>query len=493
MDKRIRLVAVFSLLCFGLLFLQLNNLQVRQASSLQHSSDNPSTTVSPWSQPRGDILASNGEILAYSTKSSGQFPYIRHYTNGTLFADITGNFDVVYQSDLYGIESEYNSYLVQHESSVHNLGDLLTQTNGTDSVETTISPHLQAVAAAALANYSAGAVVAIDPTTGAILAMYSKPSYDPNKLASGNASAVKSYYNSLNPQSGSSPLINGATDTLTAPGSTFKVITTAAIYDHDPSIESEIVKVEGALTLPQTNQLLHNYGGEVCGGTLAQNLWASCDTAYGHYGLEIGGPSLAEEANAFGFNKVPPIDLPSNEVAKASFPAGSSFKQNQPGLAYSAIGQENVTETVLQDALVASAIADGGTIMTPHLMAHIFNQQGQVVSTYQPHKWIQATSIATADQVRSLMRGVAISGTAAGLFPANLNIAAKTGTAEVGAVGCSSNWLIATGPAGANQVPKIAVAALVPYQAGTTCDGTGAEYAGPVVAKVIDAAVGSAG
>jgi peptidoglycan glycosyltransferase len=496
MDKRIRLVAVFSLLCFGVLFLQLNNLQVRQAGALQHSVHEPSTVTTSWNLPRGDIITSDGTVLAYSTKNTGGTGYVRHYTNGPLYADVTGYYDWVQQAVQFGIEDQYNSYLVQHESSVHNLGDLLTQTKGTDTVETTISAKVQAAAAAALAPYASGAVVAIDPTTGDVLAMYSKPGYDPNQLSSADGTAINKYYNQL-VKSGSglvwAPLNNGVTYNLTAPGSTFKVITTAAILDHDPSLALENVKYTAALKLPQTNLQLHNFAGEVCGGTLAVNLWKSCDTAYGQYGLQLGGTNLAAEADAFGMDKQPPIDLPSAEVSVSQFPAASTFPSNQPSLAYSAIGQENVADTVLQDALVAAGIANGGKIMAPHLMAHVLNDQGQVVASYKPSVWLNATSIATADQVRQLMLGVVTNGTAAGVFPPSLDVAAKTGTAEVGNNNCSSDWMIATGPAGAGQVPKVAVAAVLPYQPGLSCDGTGAQYAGPIVAKVLESAVGYAG
>ncbi|MHB1597794.1 MAG: penicillin-binding transpeptidase domain-containing protein [Acidimicrobiales bacterium] len=490
MDRRIRVLAVFFLLCFGVLFVQLNNLQVRQATALRRSPYEPTTAVSSWLLPRGDIISANGKVLAYSTKNPDGPGYLRRYPEGPLFAAVTGYDDWVQQALQYGVEAEYNGYLVQHQSAAHGLSGLLTETTGTDTVEVTISTKLQAVAAAALAPYATGAVVAIDPTTGAILAMYSKPSYDPNKLSSANATAIDKYYASLDPSSGSSPLVNRATDLLTAPGSTFKIVTTSAIFDHDPALALETVPVLTALTLPQSNQLLHNYANESCGGGLASNLAVSCDTAYGHYGLQLGAQNLAEEANAFGFDKRPPIDLPPAEVAASNFPPAGSFAQNQPGLAYSAIGQENVSETVLQDALNTAAIADGGTMMTPHLMAHVLDGEGRVIATYRPHPWRQATSIATADKVRQLMRGVAEYGTAAGLFPATLNVAAKTGTAQVGQLNCSSNWLVATGPAAAGQVPKVAVAAVVPFQAGLICDGTGAGIAGPVVAKVLDAALG---
>ncbi len=490
MDRRIRVLAVFFLLCFGVLFVQLNNLQVRQATALRRSPYEPTTAVSTWLEPRGDIVASNGAVLAYSTKNPDGPGYIRHYPHGPLFAAVTGYDDWAQQALQYGIEDEYNSYLVEHQPPAHGLSGLLTETTGTDTVEVTISPRLQSVARAALAPYLTGAVVAIDPTTGAILAMYSKPSYDPNKLSGASGTAIDKYYASLDPSSGSSPLVNRATDLLTAPGSTFKIVTTSAIFDHDPALALETVPVLTGLPLPQSNKILHNYADEACGGSLANNLAVSCDSAYGHYGLQLGAQNLAAEARAFGFDTRPPIDLPPAEVAASNFPPAASFAQNLPGLAYSAIGQENVSETVLQDALNTAAVADGGTMMTPHLMAHVLNDQGRVVATYRPHPWRQATSIATADKVRQLMRGVAEYGTAAGLFPASLDVAAKTGTAQVGQYNCSSNWLVATGPAGAGQVPRIAVAAVVPFQAGLVCDGTGAGIAGPVVAKVLDAALG---
>jgi len=495
MDRRVRVLALFSLVCFGLLFLQLNNLQVRQAGRLQHSPDEQQTTVSSWDLPRGDIIASNGAVLAYSTKTNSDIVYQRHYTNGPLYADVTGAYDAALESNQYGIEAYYQNSLIQHSSSARSLSGLLTETTGTDTVEVTISPKVQAAAAAALAPYASGAVVVIDPTTGAILALYSKPSYDPNLLASPSSSEIDKYYAQLL-KTGSgqwTPLDNGVTYNLTAPGSTFKVITTAAILDHDLKLATEDVKVATSLKLPQTNLQLHNFGGESCGGTLAVNLWKSCDTAYGHYGLQLGGKNLTEEAQAFGLDSRPPIDLPTNEVSISQFPAASSFPSNQPSLAYSAIGQEDVAETALQDALVASAVADGGKIMAPHLMAHIFDDAGRIVATYTPHVWKQATSIATADQVRNLMLGVAEYGTASGVFPPSLDVAAKTGTAEVGVNDCSSDWMISSGPAGAGEVPRAAVAVVLPYQPGLSCDGTGAQYAGPIEAKVIESALGYAG
>jgi peptidoglycan glycosyltransferase len=487
------LLALVLVVCFVLLFAQLNNLQVRESSQLQAKSDVllPSGQTG-YSSPRGEILSSDGDVLAYSTKTSGG--YVRHYPYGSLFADITGYDDSVQAAVPYGVEAEYNSYLVEHQSKPKGLAGVLAQDKGTDSVVLTLSVQLQKVAAQALGSFL-GAVVAINPQNGDVLAMYSNPTYDPNQLSTLDGAANQHYYNSVvnearNPSWGGA-LLNSATNYPIAPGSTFKVITTAAMYDHDTSLLTYYSPPTGALAIQGTDLLLHNYGGEVCGGALATILAQSCDTAYANIGVKLGAASLAEEATAFGFDEVPPIDLPQGEVAASNFPSAASFANNLPGVAYSAIGQEDVSETALQDALVASAIADNGTIMKPHVMANIVSDVGQVVDAYTPSPWRKATSPATAKAVRTLMIGVtsgALRGTAAGVFPSDITVAAKTGTAET-VHGCSADWLIATAPAGPRQKPKVAVAAVLPYQPGLTCSDTGAVAAGPKVAAVLEAAL----
>jgi peptidoglycan glycosyltransferase len=496
-NRRIRVLGLVLVVCFVLLFAQLNNLQVREASQLQAKSNQLISPTPTWySSPRGEILSSDGAVLAYSTKTSAG--YVRHYPYGTLFADVTGYYDAVQAADPYGVESEYNSYLVQHQSKPKGLAGVLAQDKGTDSVVLTLSLQLQKVAEQALGGFL-GAIVAIDPQNGDILAMYSNPTYDPNGLSSLDPAADQSYYNKVSTerpnQSWGGALLNSATNYPIAPGSTFKVITTSAMFDHDRSLLTFYSPYTDALAIKGTDLLLHNYGGETCGGLLATILAQSCDTAYAEMGVKLGATSLYDEATSFGFDRVPPIDLPAGEVAASNFPTPASFAANLPGVAYSAIGQEDVSETALQDALVASAIGDNGTIMKPHLMANIVSDVGQVVDSYTPAPWLKATSTRTAKSVRTLMLGVtssALRGTAAGVFnppafPPN-TVAAKTGTAET-VNQCSADWLIATAPAGAGQKPTAAVAAVLPYQPGLTCSDTGAVAAGPRVAEVLAAAL----
>lgn len=501
MNRRIRWLGVVLVVCFGLLFLQLNNFQLRQASRLAQNPNNPQNPVNPYSLPRGDILSSDGTVLAYSKPTSDGYGEKRIYpaATATLFAGLTGYAAVATES-AYGIESQYDSYLTQHDSAVTTLGQLLTQHTVTDDVTLTVSVALQKVAEQALAGRT-GAVVAIDPQTGAILAMYGNPTYDPNAFAAHSYSSVISNYdkivNSPSANSIGSALINRATGWTYAPGSAFKVVTTSAIFDHKASIANINWPVVPRISLPQTTLTLQNYLAEPCGGDLGLVLARSCDTAYGQIGMDLGPAPLYQEATAFGFDSRPPLDLPSGEVAPSNFPSEQQLIGNSPSQAYSAIGQQNVSATVLQMALVVSAIADNGVIMTPHLVSHIIDNQGNLVSTYVPHPWLQATSAATAAKVRSLMLGVTQNplGTAYNIFPSNLQVAAKTGTAQIQANGCGTyNWLVATAPAGAGQTSTVAVAAVVPVPSGPGCTNvTGAQIAGPVVSTVLQAALSQQG
>jgi peptidoglycan glycosyltransferase len=291
-------------------------------------------------------------------------------------------------------------------------------------------------------------------------------------------------------------LINYATAQAKAPGSTFKVVDSSAIFDRAPQIATQFFNSVSYVTLPETGgQRLYNFDGEYCGGSLAQVLLRSCDTAFALVGQRLGPEELYLEASAFGFDAVPPIDLPQGEAAASNFPPPQDFAGDTPGLMKSAIGQEDVTATTLQMALVAAGIADNGVIMTPHLLDKIIDAQGNLVETYHPHAWRRATSVKTAETVRQLMLGVTEnpSGTAYGVFPSYLfpPVAAKTGTAQISGQGCGTyNWLIATAPAGPGQTPTVAVAAIVPIPPGPSCrDVTGAQIAGPVAAAVMHKAL----
>jgi peptidoglycan glycosyltransferase len=514
MERRIRRLGVFMVLCFIGLFLQLNNIQVLKANSLATSPNNPRVIAVELSQPRGDILSSDGVVLAKSVPAtSGPYKYQRVYPTNTapLFSQIVG-YDTIFGTRT-GVEAEYNNYLASHTSSpvtssfISTLHNLLVSHTTTDNVTLTINSSLQLQVATIMdkvynpTTAPVEAAVVIDPKTGAIEAMYGNPTFNPNPLAATNAKAVTTAYNDLDPGSDQSPLVSRAFQFGFIPGSTFKTVTSAAVYDHNPALAKVDYPVAQCITVPQRVQPLCNYqngvGGshEACGGMLVVTLPQSCDTAFAQLGLGLGPESLNAEAQAFGFNQNIPIDLPGAGVS--AFPTAAALLGNDPLQATSAFGQgagnDTVIATPLQMALVAAGIANGGVIMTPHVMEQIRDNQGNLVTSYTPKPWLTATSQTTAAAVTSLMQKVVTSGTAApgpgfSGFPASWNVAAKTGTAETGG-GAQGNtltndWMIAFAPA---NDPKVAVAVAVPNQG---FSATGAEVSGPPTKAILAAALG---
>jgi peptidoglycan glycosyltransferase len=277
---------------------------------------------------------------------------------------------------------------------------------------------------------------------------------------------------------------------IQAPGSSFKVVTASAVLEHRPDLAAMTYPVVPSVVLPNTGtppQVLTNYHSTPCGGNLEEIVIQSCDADFASIGLELGGPTLLQQAEAYGFNQKIPLDVPADTVAASTMEApgqtDAQFDADQPGLMKSAIGQENVSASALQMALVAGTVADGGTEMTPHLMAYIDNSQGQRVTTYKPKTWAQPISPQTAATLTTFMQGVVKSGTAANVFPAAWDVAAKTGTAQTGSFGpnppFTNDWLIAFAPVGNT---KVAIAVVLPNQPGSA---TGAAYSGPIVKQIL--------
>ncbi len=492
MQRRIRILGVAMVLCFVVLFLQLNNLQVLKAHKYATDSRNPQVIAQEYEQPRGVIQSDDGQVLAKSATGpkGSRYHYVRQYPQqwAALFSHIVGVYSYNYApTGGYGVEGTYDKYLVAHNKPIKSIRDLLTTRTVTDTVTLTVSTTMQQAAASALGR-KVGAVLALDPTTGAVLAMYSNPTYDPTLLASPDSTTEIAAWKQLTTpdHSGVAPLTSLAYGRAFPPGSTFKTITTSAAYAHAPQLVNKFYPRLGCTSLPFTNKVLCNFHGGVCGGNIAEMLPPSCDTGYALLGLDIGGTSLYDEAAGFGFDQRPPIDLPTNIYSISNFPTPDQFVRNQPGVAYSAVGQQNVQANALQMAMVAAGIADGGVIMTPHVMYQVRDPQGNLVSRYKPTPWHQATSSSTATTVNHLMTQVVQHGMAYGIFPYQENVAAKTGTAETANGASTTDWMIAFAPA--NQ-PKVAVAVVIPNEPGGVSDATGALVAGPVVRAMIAAAL----
>jgi penicillin-binding protein A len=498
--RRIRWLGVVMLLCFGLVVAQLVNIQFVKAKALANSPYNPRVSTLKYDNLRGNIYASDGTLLAQSVKAtSGLYHYMRVYPQGPLYAGITGYDSLEYGTA--GIEYQYNQYLQTHSQAPQNFSQLLFNKppSEPDDVTLTVDPVLQQAAQTALTTLPPGpnfdgAVVALNPTTGAVLAMVSNPTYDPNGLANPNVAAeVQARTAALAPDAeqfnGLTPI---ATEERFPPGSSFKVVTSTAAYNLKPSLDNYSVPSEPyPLTFSDSNQTLSDDSGAPCGGTMAEMLPPSCDPGYGRLGELLGVPILTKQAQLFGYavygtknQFVPNIDLPN--VIPSTF---SDLPTNsQALLAYSAIGQDNVSATALQNALVAAGIANGGVIMTPHLMQQIRDAQGNVVTSYQPTPMLTAATQAAASSVNTLMQTVVTDpgATAAGVgFPPQWQMAVKTGTAQVQAPNQpeqTDDWLI--GFDNAKGVPNIAIAVIVPYQANSA---TGAAVSGPIMKAVVQA------
>ncbi|HUD69380.1 MAG TPA: penicillin-binding transpeptidase domain-containing protein [Acidimicrobiales bacterium] len=487
MRGRITGLTAIVLLLFGLILGQAVFVQIHRAAALNANPLNPRVSSVAVKDPRGPILASNGVALARSIRTrSSTYPWRRSYPLGRLTSDIIGYNSIKYGT--FGLEQEYNSYLVSHTQPPKSLEDLLSPKTAFDTVSLTLNVTLQQIADRALAG-RVGAVVALDPRNGSVLAMFSNPTFDPAPLTSlsNRVQDLAREADQARDSDGFQALNNVATQETFPPGSTFKVVTTSAIYRYYPALANVQIPYRTCLSLkPYSDKTLCNSGYTPCGGNVQVMLPASCDPGYGQLGIDLGGQFLYNEATQFGYNEVPPIDLP---LANASaFPSLAYLsKGGPPSLAYSAIGQQEVRSTALQGALVAAAIADGGLEMTPHLLRFITNEQGAAVVRYKPSVWHHPLGKVEASEVTTLMHAVVTSGTASGVgFLYQDDVAAKTGTAQtsLGTVNLNTDdWMIAFAPASA---PVVAIAVVVPNQA---LYDFGATIAGPIVKCMVEGAL----
>jgi peptidoglycan glycosyltransferase len=479
MGRRISSLAVLILVLFGVLAVQAANIQFLRAPALNASSENPRVMFGAANFARGDITAANGELLASSVPSGSTFR--RHYPLGALTAGVVGFSSSFYGT--WGLEAQYNSLLTAHSQPAHSLAQVIAPTTAASNISLTLNPILQRVAMRAL-NGRDGAVVAINPTTGGILAMYSNPTYDPNAFTSSDYAKVKKAWLSgtKKNQNGFAPLAPVATENSFPPGSTFKIIDTASVLTSRPDLWFKSYPQLTETPLPTSNLTLSNFAHRRCGGTIAQMLPPSCDTGFALAGLDLGAAFLSATAETFGFNQTPPLDLPG--TVASVFPTPQQLANDLPGLAYSAIGQKNVRATTLQNALVAATIANDGVMMVPHLLDNVTAADGTLIRHYVPKTWLNPLTPSQTAQVKQLMVNVGRFGTASGVFPKFLHVGAKTGTSQVGNLkNQTDDWMIAFWPV---DHPTIAVAVALPFQPNAT---EGATTAGPVMNCVLEAAL----
>ncbi|MDQ6797981.1 MAG: penicillin-binding transpeptidase domain-containing protein, partial [Actinomycetota bacterium] len=327
MNRQIRGLGIGLSVLFVALFLQLNWLQVVDADHLNNHPGNSRAVVRDFVQPRGAIQTSDGTVIAVSTPTNDNFERQRSYPEGSLFGHLTGYFSFTYGTD--GVERTYNDALTgrNQKLSLDRLSDVLLKKEHSANVTLSISKSLQQVASDALGERK-GAVVALDPKTGAISAMVDYPVDDPNPLAGHNQAEVRDAWNALN-NDPAKPLLPRTYRDRFFPGSSFKVVTAATgLATGTATVDRPAYPFLSQLDLPQGSPPLKNFGGEVCGGTLPEALRVSCNTSFAQLGLDLGADKLEAGAQSFGFTTVPPIDLP---FARAStFPTTAELARDKP-------------------------------------------------------------------------------------------------------------------------------------------------------------------
>jgi peptidoglycan glycosyltransferase len=481
----IRRLAAFCMVLFLALLLNATYLQYVRAGDLNDRNDNRRARDAEYSRKRGAILVADDPV-AESVPVDDRYTYQRRYPVPFQYAHVTGFFSYLYGSD--AIELTQNDILSGSDSRlfVDRLVDVVknTQPEG-GSVTLTIDPAAQKAAydgLLALGSTVKGAVVALEPSSGKVLALVSSPSYDPRLLASHDFTAVRRAYERLS-AADDGPLRNRASREILPPGSTFKLVTAAAALssgDYDPET---LVPGGAALDLPQTDRTLPNSGGGTCGGeriTLTQALMVSCNVAFGAVGLDLGDDALREQAEKFGFNRRYFPDI--NRTAVSVFPQDP----DPPQTALSAIGQFEVAASPLQMAMVVAGIANGGDVMEPFLVDEVRAPDLSVLEKTDESTLSRALSPADARDLTQMMIEVVDQGTGATAQIPGVKVAGKTGTAQSEADRPPYAWFTSFAPADA---PEVAVAVLV-EDAGVARDAiSGSGLAAPIARSVMEAVI----
>jgi peptidoglycan glycosyltransferase len=493
MNTQIRRLGIAMLIAYVAVFVQLNYVQVYRAESLNEHPENNRQILRDFTRPRGTVTTADGTLLAESVPVDDRFERQRQYPTGDLFGHVTGFFSLEFGAE--GLEREYNDDLAGQtaEQELRSFAELFVDKERTGNLTLALRADLQALAREQLGERR-GSVVVIDPRTGAVLAMWSFPSYNPNDLSTHDFAAAQGARDFLlglddpNNAFDRSPLAPAAYRERFFPGSTFKVVTGAT------GVQSGVVTATDPVypdvteyTPPQTNLPLQNFGGSVCGGDFFTILARSCNTSFAQMAVEDIGPDrMIGGAESWGFNDTPPLDLPA--PAESVFP--TDFTDNLPALAQSAIGQNDVAATPLQMALVAAGVANDGVIMKPYVVQEIRDGEGDVLEETNAKVWRQAVDGPTARTMREAMIGVVErpDGTAGSLAIEGFEVGGKTGTAQLGTDPPRSHaWIIGfAGPPGGQS--EVAVAVIVEGEEGAS-EQTGGSVASPIARAMMEAAL----
>ncbi len=484
MNAPIRRIGTLMAVLFLALLVSTTSIQYFQAKNLAARADNKRTLLANYGRERGQILVA-GKPIAVSKPTKDEYAWMRTYPQGPLYAHITGYYSFVYGAGR-GIEASSDDYLSGTADAlfVRRMTDLFTGRKLVGaSVALTINPKAQLAADQALGDRK-GAVVAIDPKTGAILALVSHPAYDPNALSSHAMGQVQKAATQLDADP-NKPLINRAIGgDLYPPGSTFKIITAAAALSAGVvTDENSTVPGPAVLDLPLTTKDLANENNQPCGPndqtTLIHALEISCNTAFASLGMQVGGDKLRAQAAKFGFGD--PLRIPMR-VTNSSVPADL----NAPQTAQSAIGQYDVRVTPLQMALVAAGVANKGVVMAPYLVQEVRSSTLEVIDQASPHELSQAVTPEVAATLTKMMVSVVDNGSGHRAQIPGIQVAGKTGTAQWSDTQAAHAWFISFAPA---DDPRVAVAVVVEGAGDKSSEVSGARIAAPIARAVMEAVV----
>jgi penicillin-binding protein A len=449
--------------------------QVVHAGAINDRPGNPQTIRRSQLVARGPIVAADNTPLAVSVSKneSGQVIYHRTYPNGSLAPQTVGYSDILHGS--VALEQSQNNWLTGNYGAESLLVRLGLRARRGATVHTTIDPAAQAVANQMLAGQR-GAVVALDPRTGAVLVMASSPGY--------NLNDVSGHFPSILAQKGS-PLLNRSVQQGYAPGSTFKIVTLTAALES--GLYTPQSRFNDTGTVMAFGHPLRNFAGEKVGPhDLTFALTHSINTTFATIGMALGAARLGTTMKAFGFGRAPSVDLPDGMVIPSGRKnaKGQILPPDQAGedTARIAIGQEQLSVTPLQNAMNAAAIANNGTIMTPYLVQRVTETGGSVLMTHHPSVFSKATTPEVAAEVTAMMRNVVKEGTGTAAALAGLDVAGKTGTAETGVNGVNDAWFIGFAPSSA---ARVAVAVVI-----ENTPGQGGVVAAPIARAVMQSILG---
>ncbi|WP_370891319.1 peptidoglycan D,D-transpeptidase FtsI family protein [Janibacter sp. GXQ6167] len=482
MNDPIRRLSMITGIFFVMLLAASSWLQVLGASAINERADNRRTVLSSFARERGQILIDGKPIASSTPLEDGQYKWQRVYEQPERYAHVTGYYSFLYGAG-GGIEGAENSLLSGQDDKLFygRIGDTLAgrEPKGA-SVELTINPKAQAAAEQALGDQR-GAVVALNPKTGAILAMVSNPTYDPTPLVSRDQQVAERAWKSYNEDS-ARPMVNRAIGgNLYPPGSVFKVITAAAALEDGRWDENSSIPGPAVLDLPQTSADLPNSHPGACGPggqvTIADAMRQSCNTAFGWLGLELGGQAVGDQASKFGFGDNLSVPM---RVTPSTFPTNL----NPPQEAQSAIGQYDVRVTPLQVAMMTAGVANDGVVMRPYLVGRTLGSDLKVLSETDPEELSRAVSRGTADQLTDMMKLVVSSGTGTRAQVPGVSVAGKTGTAQHTAGAAPHAWFTGFAPA---DNPEVAVAVVVEDGGNAGNEAAGGSVAGPISAAVMQA------